>query len=681
MKHLYLLLIIVFFASCTEQNEKSRPNLEKFSAEELNALEWPSIPTAIGTEDDPYARVEFDQIRFRDPVTGKIPEDIRQKEIAFALELPVSSGFTLRDKNGLQRNIQADFNLAGPVNIGGRSRAVAIDVTNENVILAGGVSGGLWRSVDQGISWTRVTSVSELPNIRSIVQDTRPGKENIWYYGTGEILPGSSAGAIGAPYRGNGIYKSTNGGVSWSRIPSTATGPIDERSSPFNFVHNLAVDVSNTTQDEVYAAARGGIYRSTNGFTNHQLVLGQDNISSNNDGLWTEVAVTSTGIVYATLSNIAGDRTAPSGIFRSASGEEGSWEDITPPSGFGSDYRRTVIGIDPSNEDIVYFLSNKGSTNSLHKYDASAADGQRWTDLSDFIPAFGGTVGDYNAQNSYNMVIAVHPGNSDVVFIGGTNLYRSRNGFADDSMTDWVGGYSRANTGEQYAKHHADQHTLAFFPSNPDRMISGHDGGLSLTNNNLKNTTTQDSDEFGTQQVLIEWETLNNGYVTSQFYSIAFDEENIGDPALMGGLQDNSTQLLQEIDRDKRWFNIGTGDGGFCHYDNESVILSAQYSNIFRIYRDEDGETRNATISTPNAGDQSLNLFVNPILVDPVAPNKVFVGGRGRIYYTLDLRDNPRDEEWYSFGTPTIAENERVSAMGASVSPASVLYIGTERGH
>jgi len=681
MKNHYLILVFLFLLACDHSNQQERPEAKRFNQTALNEMEWPEIPTSIGTEDNPYARIEFDLIRFRDPATGKIPENIREKEIAFARNLPVSSGHMIRDKSGALRNISADFSLAGPVNIGGRSRAVAIDVTNENTLLAGGVSGGLWRSVDQGISWNRVTDVTELPNIRSIVQDIRPGKQNIWYYGTGEILPGSSAGAIGAPYRGNGIYKSTDGGISWNRIPATATGPIDDLTSPFNFVHNLAIDPSNAGQDEIYAAARGGIYRSINGFNSVQLVLGNDNINSNNDGLWTEVAVTSTGIVYATLSNVAGNNSAPTGIFRSTTGESGSWEDITPPSGFGTAYRRTVIGIDPSNENIVYFLGNKGSTNSLHRYDASAPDGQRWTDLSDNIPAFGGTVGDYNAQNSYNMVVAVHPGNSDVVFLGGTNLYRSTNGFSDDTMTDWVGGYSRANTGEQYAKQHADQHALAFFPSNPNRMISGHDGGLSLTNDNLKSTETIDTDEFGeTQDVLIEWENLNNGYITSQFYSIAFDEENLGDPGLMGGLQDNSTQLLQEIERDANWFNIGVGDGGFCYYDNESVLLSAQYANIFRIFFEND-QPRNATISTPNAGDQGLNLFVNPILVDPVAPNKVFVGARGRVYYTLDVRKNPRDEDWYSFGTPTIDADERVSAMAGSESPAGVLYIGTEGGH
>ncbi|MCA6079006.1 T9SS type A sorting domain-containing protein [Fulvivirga sedimenti] len=681
MKLRYFILVLSVLVACNAENDSQRPLPNRITAEDAKAFNLPSIKNETGSEDNPADRFEFDLLRFRDPVTGRIPENIREKELAFAARLPVSKGFVVRDKNGIARNIQANFTSAGPSNVGGRSRAVAIDITNENVILAGGVSGGLWRSTNLGNTWTRITPVTELPNIRSITQDTRPGKENIWYYGTGEILPGSSASTVGAPYRGNGIYKSTDGGITWNRIPSTATDPINDLSSPFNYVHDIVTDRSNTTQDEVYAAALGGIYRSTNGFSSVQLVLGHSNIVSNNDAIWTEVAVTSTGIVYATLSNSSGNKTAPSGIFRSETGLAGSWVEITPPSGFGTDFRRTVIGIDPSNENIVYFLGNKGDNNSLHRYDDSAPDGSEWTDLTSSLPKFGGIVGDYNAQSSYNMLIKVHPANSNIVYIGGTNLYRSRNAFADDTQIDWVGGYSRNNNANQYFNHHADQHTLAFFPSNPNRMISGHDGGLSITNNNLKNTETEIRNENNqvVQRTLIDWENLNNGYVTTQFYSLAFEEENVGDPSIMGGMQDNSTFILQDPARTSDWINIGAGDGGFCYYDNQSVIFTAQYANVFRI-----GFVNNApqsfNISPPNGGDQEFNLFVNPILADPVAPNKVFVGGKGRIYYTLDVRDNPRDEKWFSFGTPTIPSNEKVSAMAASESPQSIMYIGTERG-
>lgn len=73
----------------------------------------------------------------------------------------------------------------GPENIGGRTRALAIDVSDNtsNTILAGGVSGGMWRSTNGGTSWTRVTTLPQLASVTTLAQDTRSGKTNIWYYG------------------------------------------------------------------------------------------------------------------------------------------------------------------------------------------------------------------------------------------------------------------------------------------------------------------------------------------------------------------------------------------------------------------------------------------------------------------------------------------------------------------
>src|SRR5205085_2277462 len=99
----------------------------------------------------------------------------------------------------------------GPYNIGGRTLALAADIAGEDTLLAGGVSGGLWRSTNGGTSWTRTTTLSQLPSVSSIVQDVRPGKTNNWYYGTGELV-GASPSAGGAYYDGDGIFKSTDNG-------------------------------------------------------------------------------------------------------------------------------------------------------------------------------------------------------------------------------------------------------------------------------------------------------------------------------------------------------------------------------------------------------------------------------------------------------------------------------------
>jgi hypothetical protein len=667
-------VILIFIAGCSDNDKRQAFTPRPFPVDQLPD----DIESSAGSEDNPAARHQYDVLRFRDIETGEIPEGIRLAELEFATTLPESKGYRFKTANG--RSVEADLNFtsAGPNNVGGRTRALAIDVTNTNIIFAGGVSGGLWRSTNRGTSWTRVSSVSKLPNIRSIVQDTRPGNENVWYYGTGEIEPGNSASSPAAPYRGNGIYRSNDNGITWTQV--VTTGGIASLTSHFNYVHNLALDRSNLAQREMYAATIGGIFKTTNGFGSATLVLGSEDFT--NDNTWTEVAVSPTGVVYATLSSEGNTNTAENGIFRSTTGDAGSWENITPPTGYNDSFRRVVIGISPSNENIVYFIGNKGDgDNVMHKYDASAAEGERWTDLTGSIPMFGGQVGDYNAQGSYNMLIAVHPEDENVVYLGGTNLYRSTNGFADTEETDWIGGYTRSNSAISYLGHHPDQHSVAFFPDNPNEMLSSHDGGVSITENNLKSTITEVTDGEGNvvDELIVVWEDLNNGYITSQFYTVAIDEENVGDPSLLGGMQDNSTYIIQNANRTQDWIDIGVGDGSYCYYDLTSAVISAQFSNIFRFALIDD-QFEFFNVSPPNAGDDRLNLFVNPILLDPVIPNKAFVAGRGLIYYTLNLRLNPSGEEWLSFGSGTLPSNQRVSAMDASVEPQGILYLGTEGG-
>ena len=131
----------------------------------------------------------------------------------------------------------------GPYNVGGRTRALAIDVTDENIILAGGVSGGVWRSTDGGSSWTKTTGSSYLHSVTSLSQDTRSGQESTWYYVTGELI-GNSASEGGASYAGNGVYKSTDGGLNWTLLTSTSSS-ITEFDSYFDYNWRVAVNPTN----------------------------------------------------------------------------------------------------------------------------------------------------------------------------------------------------------------------------------------------------------------------------------------------------------------------------------------------------------------------------------------------------------------------------------------------------
>ena len=146
-------------------------------------------------EGGPNNRLAFELLRSKDPQTNFIPEGIKQRSLVFAKTLPV------RNKNSVQTssfNNTLKWSNRGPYNVGGRTRALAVDIADSNTIIAGGVSGGIWRSADFGKSWTKMTKPNQLHSVSSIAQDLRNGKTNIWYATTGE-LSGNSAGARGAP--------------------------------------------------------------------------------------------------------------------------------------------------------------------------------------------------------------------------------------------------------------------------------------------------------------------------------------------------------------------------------------------------------------------------------------------------------------------------------------------------
>ncbi len=102
-------------------------------------------------------RQEYFFRMLRDPATGKIPEAIRERELAFAKELNEKA--SLLNKPSEIENIT--WKEAGPVDVGGRTRALAVDVKNPNTILAGGAGGGIWKSTDNGNTWQLKSQASK----------------------------------------------------------------------------------------------------------------------------------------------------------------------------------------------------------------------------------------------------------------------------------------------------------------------------------------------------------------------------------------------------------------------------------------------------------------------------------------------------------------------------------------
>jgi hypothetical protein len=638
------------------------------SSSKVTKMSMPHAPFAVGTEDNPHARWEYEFMMLRDPKTGTIPEGIRAKELAFARALPSREAMLAKG----QAAAALTWTRRGPYNVGGRTRALAIDVSNENIILAGGVSGGMWRSTDGGASWTRTTDLSNtVQSVTCIAQDTRQGKQSIWYYGTGEFK-GNSANGVGARYLGDGIYKSTDGGRTWFVLTSTTSGTPHLWDGDFDYVWNIAIDASSTSPDgEVYAAIYGGIKRSTDGGLNWANTLVADAVLQT--GSYTDVAVTATGVVYATISS---DGSTTRGIFRSTDGI--NWTDITP-AGWPTTYRRIVIGIAPSNENIVYFLAETPGSgkkdHSLWKYTylsgTGAGSGGNWENRSANLPAFGGSVGDFDSQSSYDLVIKVKPDNPDVVLIGGTNLYRSTNGFATSSATTWIAGYSPANDISTYPNHHPDQHAVVFLPSNANVVFSGHDGGVSKTTDILAST--------------VSWQSLNNGYYTTQFYAAAVDQGTAGSNIVIGGMQDNGTWFGNSTSATANWKEIFGGDGGFCAIADgaTSYYVSSQNGTTYRFLLDNSGTLSGWTNVTP--ADASGFLFIAPFVLDPNDNRKMYMAAGGTIWRNSDLTTIPLGSNdkttvnWDSLTASSVTTGV-ISSLAVSKVPANRLYFGTSDG-
>ncbi|MBI5325137.1 MAG: hypothetical protein HZB41_07695 [Ignavibacteriae bacterium] len=540
---------------------------------------------------------ELNLIRYRDPATGKIPDHIRQKELNFVSNLP-----------GSKKNLKSDYEYLqsenwirrGPINVGGRTRALAVDIRNENIILAGGVSGGMWRSTDAGLTWLKVTAPDQVHSVSCVIQDIRQGKEDNWYYGTGEAYGNSSS------ISGNGIYKSTDNGQSWHPIMSTVSGPSSWQSQ-FDYIWNIVLDYHHQNDDIIHVAtALGGIYRTTNGGTKWESVLGG---FGNSYSYYTDVAMTSSGIYYATMSQQTvgeNNNSIVKGIYRSTDGMD--WTNITPQN-FPAVYSRIVIGIAPSDENQVYFLAavtdgfgkvtlnQIGDTlwNSFFKYTYVSGNGAGaggiWEDRSQNLPSPTNRRGHFNPQGSYNLIVKVKPDNPNVVFIGGTNLYRSNDGFASPENYAWIGGYNSTYVGtgyQVYPNQHPDQHAMVFMPSNSNIMLSGSDGGVAKTMNDMADN--------------VEWISLNNGYYTTQFYSVAIDHAITGDEKIIGGLQDNETLFTNSYNSNSAWKSLTQGDGLNCAIaDGGSFIITSQNSfyqpkiRIWKLKYDLDG---NVTVKT-----------------------------------------------------------------------------------
>ena len=672
------IVCIAYFFSKTDPGITALVPAPPISLSDVYGFDINQEKSAIGTKENPQARKSYEEAMLIDPKTGQIPFDIKRNEIRFSSGIP-KKGVTKRHLRKGETN-EEEWRSIGPYNKGGRTRALAKDVTDENVILAGGVSGGMWRSENNGNSWDKTTVPSSIHSVSCIAQDKRVGKENIWYYGTGE-LTSNSASKKSAPYRGDGVFKSIDGGKLWNQLLSTSEGVPNNFNSQFQYIWKVLPNAKNLINDEVFLATTGAIFKSVDGGKSWAVVLGRKKESTpdtdlNNSNIsdFTDIVQTESGVFYAVLSQRSRNGSSPDrGVYRSSDGV--GWVMITPRNWPGI-YGRTVIATSKMNPNEVYF-SISSTNEMLWKYTYLSGNGTgtggRWENLSDNLPAFGGEVGDYDSQGSYNMVLNVHPANEDIVFLGGTNLYRSTDGFSTSENTTWIGGYDTANNIKVYPNHFVDQHALVFYPSNPDKMLSSNDGGVFVTEDNRAND--------------VSWFALNNGFVTTQFYTVGLNEfGSKGD--IMGGLQDNGTLIANEPVDVSSWNVLLAGDGGYSAITkNESFYYASfQFGKIYRFTLDKNHQTQTFTRIDPlGSGGEDRLLFVNPFVLAPENQHVMYFAGGDIIWRNTNTSQIPlyknhaAEINWQKMNS-TLIFNGTISAMNTAYNPSGDVYYGTSAG-
>lgn len=621
-------------------------------------------------KEEPYDQyLEWEMAMLRDPATGRIPVGIREQENALKLQL--------RAEQALHRSPESNsYEFVGPSNKGGRTRSVVYDKRDDNIVLAGGVSGGVFRSTNGGATWTRVSSLNEPADVTCIVQDPRAGHEDTWYYSTGNGGRGNSASYDGgmyeevAYYLGSGIYKSIDNGVTWVKITgSNETGQLEVFDKHMDLITRIAV---HPTTGDIYIAASGAIYRGHYGyniffgwFWSWSKVLGNGAI---NYYTMTDVAINSSGTIYAALSGLLTD--GYDGVWKSSTGNLNDWTQIAgngSPSGWYNmgQYGRVVLAIPPSAQNqlwVAFYNSNiKNSPPpnvKLFKYSYNAISGiGTWTNKSSLVPA------STESYTGYALCLGVKPDNSNHIYLGTISLCRIIDGASptSESMTiphsdiQWIGF----------------KPTLANKPNNKDTMILGCDGGV-------HRAFIPTAYPAGS----LSWINMNKSYATIQYYFCSISQSAASTIQYVGGTQDNHTTVYKTSSNPYDHLDLTGGDGFQCYVDNANsfAYTSSQWGDLYRNNFSGGYSEIDPTVAT-------WDDFRTYYHMNPAHNNVMFYADFHTLYRTNSANTATASSGWtaltgctFEYWDKDFPAPDAITAMATTSEANPTLFIGTMHG-
>ena len=427
----------------------------------------------------------------------------------------------------------------GPDNVGGRTRAILLDLINDptgNTLFAGGVAGGLWKSTTAGGSWVKINDFELNLAVSCIAEDAN----GIIYYGTGEGFcgfEGISGGMIGG-----GIFKADNtAGTTFTRL--TSTKPTVNTDAGWAIVNDIEIDPNNPQR--IYASTKSGLQVSSNGGTAWVLATGA--IGSQGQ----DIEVGSDGSVI--FSNFGKGFISSNGT--SFTGISGAGNNKLPTSAV-----RTEFAIAPSDDNRIYAWCAAANGSLVGSY-YSTDKGVTWTKTVAGGGAFDPfAVGD-NFQGSYDNILGVHPKNKNIVFGGGADLYA----YDFNAQQNWtqISAYQGGNGYPLYV--HPDKHEIIWSIKDTNIVYFGSDGGVAKTQNGGAT-----------------FSAMNRNYNTVQFYAIGFAKTG----EVIGGSQDNGTSYINYLGNTAQTAQeIKGGDGGYGEISQiypAAFFAESQYGSMQR---------------------------------------------------------------------------------------------------
>ena len=535
---------------------------------------------------------------------------------------------------------------------GGRVTAVAGHADQPLTFYFGGTGGGVWKTTDGGLTWAPISDKDfRAGSIGAI--EVAPSDVNVIYVGTGE------SPIRGNVSPGNGMYKSTDAGKSWTHIGLPNAGQIG------------AIRVHPTNADLVYVAVLGhafgpnperGVFRSRDGGRTWEKVLFRSDSAGAVDLAMDPV---NPRILYASIWQARrgpwymSSGGAGSGLFKSTDGGD-TWKEITRNEGLPKGVIGKIGVTVSANHDRVWAIVEADSGGVFRSDDA----GETWRRTND----------ERNLRQRawYYSHIHADPKDAETVYVLNTGLYRSVDG---------------GRTFTQLRAPHGDHHALWIAPTDPARMINGNDGGATVSYNGGATWTGQ------------------NNQPTAQFYHVIATTHV--PYKVCGSQQDNSTVCIASRTDggsigEKDWYDVGGGESGWiaARADDPDIVYAGSYSYLSRLDV-RTGQERNIFPWPDNpmgwgAGDLKYRFqWTFPLVLSPFNPNVLYAGANvvfrttteGQSWEAIsgDLTRNDKSKEGPS-GGPITKDNTSVEyyntvfVIAPSPKDSALVWAGSDDG-